>query len=149
MLGLFEDGRERPAHKVALPSAKRLGGHLIELCELQGRLLLADTKAASRRLLWFAILAIIGAVVLLGAVPVALHALGMYFASAFDWSESAGLALSAGMAAVVGAILLAVAVTVVRAGIARFGRSRSEFNQNLEMLKKVVSSPTARSEDNF
>ena len=137
--GMFPDSPEHPEPHAAWQGARRLGAHVMELGELQARLFVADTKAASRRLMWFAILAIIGSVVLLGAVPVALHAIGLYFAEAFDWPEFAGLALAAAIAVVTGGILLAVAVTVVRAGIAKFNRSASEFRQNLEMIKDVVS----------
>ena len=137
--GMFPEQPDRKEPHAAWQGARRLGAHVMELGELQARLLVADTKAASRRLMWFAIMAIVGSVVLLGAVPVALQALGLYFAEAFDWPEAAGLALAAAIAAVTGGILLAVAVTVVRAGIAKFNRSAGEFRQNLEMIKDVVS----------
>ena len=136
--------------KAPFKGARRLGAHAIELGELQMRLFVADVKAASRRLIAFAVLAIIGGVVLLGAMPVVLHALGLYLAEEFGWSPMEGLALAAGLGALTGIVLLIVAVIVVRAGIAKFNRSASEFRQNLTMLKEVVSrspDPAERSLD--
>ena len=139
MAGYFTDTDARSDGAAPPLGARRLGAHAIELGELQFRLLVADAKAASRRLIWFAILAIVGGVVLLAATPVAIHALGLYFQATFGWSLASGLVMSAGIAAAVGAILLLVAVVVVRAGIAKFNRSAGEFRQNLEMLKEMVS----------
>lgn len=149
MQDLFGDSLDGPESGVPLQGARRLGAHVIELCELQARLLVADTKAASRRLLWFAILGIVGSVALLGAVPVALGALGLYLAAEFGWSTAGGLSFAAGIAVVVGAILLLVAVAVVRAGIAKFDRSAAECRQNLEMLKELVSRSPEPAEQEF
>lgn len=140
MANLFADSSSDQAPP--FPNARRLGGHAVELGEMQVRLFVSDVKAASRRLIWFAVLAIVGGVVLLGATPVALHALGLYFESAFDWSLTAGLALAAGIGAAIGLVLLAVAVVVVRTGLAKFSRSANECRQNWDMLKEVISSPS-------
>lgn len=142
MKGYFTDSPGRFKKTESGAGSRGLGSHAIELGELQLRLLAADVKAASRRLIWFTILAIVGGVALLAATPVALHALGLYFSNQFEWTESSSLALAAGLATAFGTLLLIVAVLVVRAGIAKFNRSASEFRQNVEMLKEMVSRPS-------
>ena len=132
--------RDSDAARAGLaPRASQLAAHVIELGELQFRLLMADVKSASRRLMWFAILAIVGGVALLGAVPVALYALGLVFQNAFNWPLWAGLLLAAGIALLVGALLLGVAVYCGRSSVKRFDRSTGEFRQNLQMLKALLA----------
>jgi uncharacterized membrane protein YqjE len=111
---------------------------VIELTELQSKLLVLDIKKSSQRLQSCAILAVIGVCLLLGTFPVALLALSQVFVQQFAWSQAAAL----GAATLLGLLLTAAAAgaawSIFQSGVISLNRSREEFSRNVDWLKSTL-----------
>jgi uncharacterized membrane protein YciS (DUF1049 family) len=119
-------------------SVSGLTHDVIELGELQAKLLALDLKKSSRKTRTCLILAVIGICVLLGSIPVALLALAEVLVEQLEWSRSAAL----GVATLVGLLLTAIfagaAYAIVRSGLLSLQRSREEFNNNIAWIKSTL-----------
>lgn len=107
----------------------------IELAELQARLLKLDAQAAARNGGTSLALAVVGACLLLGCVPVALVALGELFVDQFAWSRAAGYAAAAGVGLVFSGGAGFAAWQRIRTAAHALQRSREELNRNIAWIK--------------
>ena len=115
-----------------------LAHDVVELSELQARLLLMDLRASSARLRTTAVIAVVGTTVLLGCVPVALLALAEVLVEQATWSRSLALGVSTLIGLAISGILFAVVWMKIRNGLSTFDRSRHEFAQNVGWMKSAL-----------
>ena len=102
------NGRVRDEEPNVATSFSGLAHDVIELGELQAQLFAHDVKSTTQQTRTSLLLAVVGACLLLGSVPVVLFALAELFVEEFEWSRAAGF----GAAALVG--VLASAGTLAR-----------------------------------
>jgi uncharacterized membrane protein YciS (DUF1049 family) len=119
-------------------SVSELTHNVIELSELQARLLALDIKKSSRRTRTCLTLAIIGVCLLLGTMPVALLALAYLFVEQLGWSHAAALGVAALVGLVVAALVGGTAWGMVRSGLISLERSREELSRNIDWLKSTL-----------
>ncbi len=120
------------------------GRDTLELGELQTKLISHDLNDCVRRSTVFIVLAAIGALILIGLVPVALAGVGLLIAQTLQWSLWASLLITAGSALVVSGILALIALRGIQHSLESFERSREELTRNLAWLKTVLSSTSGR-----
>jgi hypothetical protein len=111
---------------------------VIELSELQTRLLLLDIKKSTQRTRTCLILAVVAACLLLGSIPVALYALARVFVEFLEWPESASFGLAALIGLVIAAIIGGAAYAIVKSGLFSLDRSREEFSRNIAWIKMTL-----------
>jgi hypothetical protein len=112
-----------------------LAHDVIELGELQAKLLMMDLHASTARVRATIVLAVLGVAVLLGCFPVVLLTVVELLVTTADWSRVAAYACVSFVSLAVCAILFAVAWAKVRHGLSTFDRSREELRQNLAWVK--------------
>lgn len=119
--------------------AAGLAQDVLELSELQFSLLVTDLRAATASLRTAGLLVIIALALAIAAAPVLLLALAEALQAGFNWSPAVSLLVAglAGLAVSAGA--LGAGWTILRAGLAKFGRSREEFAQNLAWAKQTLA----------
>ncbi|MCY2986105.1 MAG: phage holin family protein [Planctomycetota bacterium] len=125
-------------------SAGKFGCDLLELAELQGKLLKVDAKSALEKSLGAILCALIGCLSLLGCMPV----LFLGAASAVAYS----LALETWVSQlVVGSTLSLVSIGTIGISLKRlsktgeqFKRSTEEFTKNFEWAKDIFSSDSSK-----
>lgn len=116
-------------------SLSGLAHDVIELGELQSRLLLMDVRASSRRIRTTLVLAAVAAVVLLGCIPVALTSLAEYLIVAAEWTRPVAMLAATTAGLVVSGLLFGLTWARWQTGFATFDRSRDEFHHNVDWLK--------------
>jgi hypothetical protein len=129
------NGRERAPMPDVAGSVSGLAHDVIELTELQLRLLQLDVNKSTQKLRVCLILAIVGICLLIASIPVALFALAEVFAEQLDWSRSAAFGASALIGVILSAIFAGAAYGVVRSGLFSLERSREELNNNVAWVK--------------
>jgi len=139
------NGRVRDEEPNVATSFSGLAHDVIELGELQAQLLVHDVKSTGQKTRTSLILAVVGACVLLGSVPVVLFALAELFVEQFGWTESAGFAVSALIGIAVSAGILAAAWNRLSAGLSSMQRSRDEFSRNIAWIKSSLRSQPNKS----
>lgn len=111
---------------------------VVELAELQARLLSLDLKQSVKRAVPPVILAVAALIFLLASFPVALAAVGYALVELADWSYTAAFFAAAGIGLLL-AVAMALAAWVLVRRITGFERSRAELAANLVWLKDVLS----------
>jgi uncharacterized membrane protein YqjE len=125
-------------------SFSRLAHDVIELSELQARLLTLDAQALSRSLLLSLCLAAVAILLSVGAIPIALLALAEVLISNYSWPREAALATTAVFAIATSCMLLAIIWRSLSRGVATFERSRDELKRNLAWIKSALRSHAPR-----
>lgn len=121
--------------------ASGLAYDLITLAELQGRLLFIDLREASQRSAITLVLFAALTVFTVSAVPVCLIGSAELLVDAANWHRASAY-LTVGCVAACGALLGAIMAAKRLVKItAVFARSHQEFQDNLEFIKRLVSSP--------
>ena len=118
-------------------TAGKFGCDLLELAELQGRLLKADAKSAMHKSLAAALCALIGCVCLLGCTPIVI--LGIASAAAYYFQIEPWIAqLSAACSfAIMSLAVIAIAARTLSKSGVQFKRSTEEFAKNLAWAKDI------------
>jgi hypothetical protein len=129
------NGRQRTTMPDVAGSVSGLAHDVIELSELQLRLLRLDVQKSTQKLRICLILAIVGICLLIASIPVALFALAEVFAEQLEWSRSAAFGASALIGVILSAIFAGSAYGVVRSGLFSLERSREELNNNVAWVK--------------
>jgi uncharacterized membrane protein YqjE len=132
------NGRHRTQMPDVAGSVSGLTHDVIELAELQARLLSLDLKRSSQKTRTCLILAVIGVCLLLASIPVALLALAELLVEQLDWSRSAALGVATLAGLLLSAIFAGVAYSIVRSGLVSLDRSRDEFNRNVAWIKSTL-----------
>jgi len=119
-------------------SVSDLTHDVIELSELQVQLVTLDAKHSMQKARACLVMAVIGAAMLLGTIPVALLTIAALLVETLEWSYAA----SAGVATLVGllitAIVMGVAYGYVKNGLVSFDRSTEELRRNIAWLKSTL-----------
>jgi hypothetical protein len=132
------NGRQRTQMPDVAGSVSGLTHDVIELAELQTRLLTLDLKRSSQKTRTCLILAVIGACLLLASIPVALLALAELLVEQLDWSRSAALGVATLTGLLLSAIFAGIAYSIARSGLVSLERSRDEFNRNVAWIKSTL-----------
>jgi hypothetical protein len=119
-------------------SVSDLTHDVIELSELQAQLLALDAKQSVATLKSCIILAVVGAAMLLGTIPVALLAIAAVFVERLEWPLDASIAVATGIGLLLAAIVLGAAYGYVKSGLVSFNRSREELQRNIAWLKSTL-----------
>ncbi len=123
---------------------RRLLHDVIELGEMQVKLLTLDLKQTASKMITPTVLAVVGVAVLLGCVPVALTATAHVFVEFLQWPRSAAFGIATLIGLVLCGLMLAVAYFKFKKGFATLQRSQHEFSQNVAWLKSRLRGSTAR-----
>jgi hypothetical protein len=126
-------------------SVSGLTHDVIELAELQAKLVALDLKKSSQRTRTVLVLAILGICFVLGTIPVALTALAHLLAEQLGWAQSAAFGVAALAGIVLAAIVLGTAWAMIKSGLISLERSREELARNLDWLKSTLKSRGAAS----
>lgn len=121
---------------VAPKPFRHLVGVLLEMCELQLRLLRADALCAAKATRVAAVLVVLALVLLMAALPILLLAASEWMVHSWEITRAASLALAGGGALLLSAALLLGAKNAIGQGIATLSRSTDELIQNVESLKQ-------------
>jgi ABC-type Fe3+ transport system permease subunit len=111
---------------------------VIELSELQVQLLSLDVKQSVNKARTCLIMAIAGASVLLGTIPVALLALAAVLVEQLEWSVAGATATAGTVGLLIAGVVLGVAYMYVKNGLVSLDRSREEFRRNISWLKSTL-----------
>jgi len=114
------------------------GNDVAPLAELQAKLATLDFKESTARAIVPLALVVGGIALLLASLPVALLGVAWLVASALSIREGWAALLTAGVAAVVAAILAWVALTRLLASFESFRRSREELVRNISWIRTVL-----------
>jgi len=112
---------------------------IVNLSELQARLLALDLKQTARRTAAPAALAAVGLAILLGVVPILLVTIAYVLVEVAGWPHWAGFLLASGVGLIVGGGLAGVAYALFRNSFSALQRSRKELSDNLRWLKDTLS----------
>jgi hypothetical protein len=119
-------------------SVSDLTHDVIELSELQVQLVALDAKYSVQKARTCLVMAVIGAAMLLGTIPVALITIAAVLVETLEWSY----AVSAGVATLVGlvitSIVLGLAYGYLKSGLVSFDRSTEELRRNIAWLKSTL-----------
>jgi uncharacterized membrane protein YqjE len=119
-------------------SVSDLTHDVIELSELQVQLLTLDVKQSVEKARACLVLAVVGACMLLGTIPVALLAFAALLAEQLGWSYAAAGAMAAFVGLLIAGVVLGVAWSYIKKGLVSFDRSREELRRNVAWLKSTL-----------
>jgi uncharacterized membrane protein YqjE len=111
---------------------------VIELSELQAQLLTLDVKQSVAKARACLVLAVIGACMLLGTIPVALLALAALLVEQLDWSYAGAAAVAALAGLLIAGVVFGVAYGYIKKGLVSFDRSREELRRNIAWVKSAL-----------
>jgi hypothetical protein len=132
------NGRLRTKIPDVAGSVSDLTHDVVELTELQAKLLMLDVKKSSRRTRTCLILAIVGICFLLGTIPVALAALAQLLVEQLGWSQAAAFGVAALAGLVLAGLAAGAAWGIIKSGLMSLERSREEFSRNIDWLKSTL-----------
>jgi hypothetical protein len=113
---------------------------LVELGELQTKLVVADAKEGTSRTTTPIVLIVVAAVTALAALPILLGGVAVAIAEFAQWSTGLCLLAVGGIALVLAALMAWIAISRLKGLVTTFDRSRSELACNVEWLKQVLAS---------
>ena len=119
-------------------STSELLHDMATLAELQGKLALLDLREGFAKLLVPAGLAIMGAGVGLGCVPIALMTLALSLEKLTNLSPPVCFAIAFGVGLLLAAILVIPALATLKLGVRMFDRSLAEFRRNRQWVKETL-----------
>jgi hypothetical protein len=119
-------------------STSELLHDMATLTELQGKLALLDLREGFAKLLVPAGLAVIGAGVGLGAVPIGLMTLALSLEKLTKLSPPVCFAIAFGTGVLLAAILAIPALATLKTGVRMFDRSLAEFRRNRQWAKETL-----------
>ena len=125
-------------------TAGKFASDLLELAELQGKLLKADAKLALTKSLGAATTVVIGCSCLLGCIPVVVFGLASavaYYCEIDAWV--AQLAVGGGLA-ILSVLCVVIALKTLSKASRQFKRSTEEFSKNIEWTKDVFHGVSSR-----
>ncbi len=114
------------------------GNDVATLVELQAKLAAADFKESLAKTAIPLVLVIVGAILLLAALPVLLIGVGSLLAPVLGWSFGLAVLVTAVVALAIAAVLVLVSVGRLAHGFDSFRRSREELTRNIAFIRTVV-----------
>lgn len=121
---------------------------VVELGELQTRLLMVDLNDASRGSVTAIVLVVSALVLSLGSVPVLLVGIGWALITFAGWTHTAAFAATGAGGLVLAAVLAWLAWRTLNAAVGKLSRSRDELAANVAWIKDALkhsSAPSRRS----
>jgi len=128
---------ELPPRAVARSTAE-LFHDMATLAELQGKLALVDLREGIGKLLMPAGLAILGAGIGLGCVPIGLMALALTLEKLTTLSPPVCFAIAFGVGVLIAALLIIPALATLKTGVKIFDRSLEEWRRNRQWAKETL-----------
>jgi uncharacterized membrane protein YqjE len=119
-------------------SVSDLTHDVIELSELQVQLLTLDVKQSVEKARACLVLAVVGACMLLGTIPVALLAFAALLVQGLGWSIAASTAVATFVGLLIAGVVFGVAYSYIKKGLVSFDRSREELRRNVAWLKTTL-----------
>jgi uncharacterized membrane protein YqjE len=119
-------------------SVSDLTHDVIELSELQVQLVALDAKHSMQKARACLVMAVIGAAMLLGTIPVALLTIAALLVETLEWSYAASAGVATLVGLVITAIVMGVAYGYVKNGLVSFDRSTEELRRNIAWLKSTL-----------
>jgi hypothetical protein len=119
-------------------STSELLHDMATLAELQGKLAVVDLREGFSKLLMPAGLAVVGACIGLGAVPIGLMALAMSLEKLTTLSPPVCYAIAFGVGLLLAAILVIPALANLKTGLRMFDRSLAEWRRNRQWAKDTL-----------
>lgn len=116
-----------------------LVGDVIELSELQVQLLLIDLRDASQRAAAPVGVALGGAILALGAVPVLLSGIAWVIVHSAGWSEGLAWSVTGACALVIAGTMLWWGWRTAKASVQTLTRSRTELFENLCWIRNALA----------
>jgi hypothetical protein len=141
---MITNGHPKAKEPNVVASFSELAHDVVELGELQAQLLKLDVTVAWQRMRTGLVLAVVGACLLLGSIPVVLLVISEALAEFAGWSRTASLGLAALIGAGAAAAMAALAWRWLKTTFATFERSREEFSRNLAWIKSSLKQQPAR-----
>lgn len=135
---MSHNGRHRAPMPDVAGSVSGLTHDVVELTELQLRLLRLDVQKSTHKLRWCLTLAIIGICLLIASIPVALFALAELFVEQLEWTRPAAFGAAALVGLLLSVIFAGSAYGIVRSGLFSLERSRDELNNNVAWFKSTL-----------
>jgi hypothetical protein len=135
---MIGNGRYHEKTPNVAASVSDLTHDVIELSELQMQLLSLDAKHSVANAKACIMMAVIGASLLLGTIPVALLAIAALFVEQLEWSYALSIGVATGIGILLAATVLGVAYGYVKNGLVSFERSREELQRNIAWLKSTL-----------
>jgi hypothetical protein len=133
-----DEGRsELPPRAVARSTGEFLHD-VTTLAELQGKLLLVESKQGLTKLVMPIALLVLGVVIALGCVPIALAALAITLVQAAEFSLAAAMWISLAVGAALAAILTLAGYFWMRSGLWFLDRSYYEWQRNVAWAKDMM-----------
>jgi len=132
---------QRPVEESVAGVGENVAGlahDLLSLADLQLKLLVLDVQESSARALTPAAMLLGGACLALGGMPVLLLGLGGMLAMWTSWPAPVAYLIVAVAAMVIGAVLVWLSATRLQKAFEVLGRSRTELNDNIAWIKKVI-----------
>lgn len=115
------------------------GSDLATLAEFQAKLAALDMKDSVQQAGRPLAVALLGAAVALGAIPVALAGGALVLAESAQIRLGWAFVITGGVAVVLAAVVTAIAANRVPHGFQSFHRSREELNRNLNWIRTVLA----------
>jgi len=131
--------RPRSAAKGVRNGVGELLHDVVALGELQVKLLALDAKESVQKAQTPLLLAIVGAVLGLGAVPILLISLAETFVLLLEWNRAIAYLVSGLIGLVVGGAMAYTALKQSTAIFAVFDRSRVELAENISWIKYALT----------
>lgn len=130
---------ERDIFRTRPQPAGGLTHHLIELGELQLKLLRTDVNEALQATKLGSIFIVLSVAFLIAVIPLLLFSLTLGIEELFDLSRGISLLITSGLATLLGIGLLWAGWNIVLKGTGKMARSRAEFKKNVHWLKQLAS----------
>jgi hypothetical protein len=119
-------------------SVKQLLTDLVELAELQIRLIRSDVRKSFALAVRPLVGLLLAGVVLIGAIPVLLFAVASFLESQLGWSLAVAQLSIAGLAGLIGVLLLVAGIRSCRQCCRPIQRSLDELSENYTRLKGLL-----------
>jgi len=119
-------------------STSELLHDMATLAELQGKLALLDLREGFIKLLVPAGLAVVGAGIGLGCVPIALMTLALSLEKLTNLSAPVCFAIAFGVGLLLAAVLVIPALANLKTGLRMFDRSLAEWRRNRQWAKETL-----------
>jgi hypothetical protein len=114
------------------------GNDVATLAELQVKLAALDLKEATGRATLPLVLIAVGAVLIIGCVPVAVAGLAVWLGGLLGLSLGVSLLLTGLALMVVAAVVAGLAARRLRGSVESFRRSTEELNRNISWIRTVL-----------
>jgi Putative Actinobacterial Holin-X, holin superfamily III len=126
---------------------RRVVRDIADLCELQLELLAVDGKVAANRLGAAVALFAIAGCFAFSAVTVTVLSIASLLHEEANWTVSSSLLAAAGIAALVGGIVITIGLVVGKKALESLDQTRTEFAENLRWIKAAIVGQDSDSEN--